>query len=389
MLWSKVVIDRPVERSRVEAATGRAPVVLLTGPRQAGKSTLARQIGEAVGAHYFDLEHPRHQAQLADPLLALESLSGLVVIDEAQHAPELFPVLRVLADRPGTLARFLILGSASPDLVGLSAETLAGRIEMVELGGLRVGDVGVESLERLWVQGAFPRAFDAAPDESVIWRDNYVATFLERDLAQLGYRFPAIQMRRFWTMLAHWHGQTWNGAELARSLGGGQKVIRRYLDALTDSLMIRQLQPWLVNVGKRQVRAPKIYLRDSGVLHRLLAIDSFDDVAAHPKLGASWEGFVIEQLSAVLGSVPLYFWATHAGAEIDLYFVVGGKGIGVEIKRTSNPKLTPSIRHALADLDLHRVLVVYPGDDSFPLGERVHAVGVNTLLTQPFAQFVE
>ena len=370
------------DRKRVQAALRRAPVVLVVGPRQVGKSTLVNEIAADTKSTVFDLENPRHVARLEDPLLALEHLTGLVVIDEAQHAPELFPVLRVLADRPNRPATFLILGSAAPDLVGLGSETLAGRVEIIELSGLRLTDIGPDQIDRLWSQGGLPLAYNNPPTDSAIWRDSYITTFLERDLPQLGFRIPATEMRRFWTMLAHYHAQTWNGAELSRAAGLSEKVLRRYLDALTDSLVVRQLQPWFANTKKRLVRSPKIYIRDTGVLHRLLSLDNIESLLNHPKIGASWEGFVIEQLALVLDNPSFYFWATHGGAELDVYLELNGKPLGIEIKRTSSPKLTPSMRSAIDTLGLHRLIIAYPGPDRFSLTPTVEAVPVSTLLTK-------
>jgi predicted AAA+ superfamily ATPase len=353
--------------------------VLVVGPRQAGKSTLAQGLAAEGGATFFDLEDPVAVARLAEPVLALQDLRGLVVLDEAQHAPQLFPVLRVLADRPDRPATFLVLGSASPDLVGLGTESLAGRVEIIELGGLRLDDVGGGDVDRLWLQGAFPASYTRSLADSVAWRANYVSTFLERDLAQLGFRLPAAQMRRFWTMLAHYHAQTWNGAELARALGVSQPTTRRYLDALTDALVVRQLQPWYVNVGKRVVRSPKVYLRDSGLLHTLLGLDSMDALLGHPKVGASWEGLVVEQIATLLGNTPLNFWGTHSGAELDLFFTWNGRNVGVEIKRTDAPRVTPSMRNAVTDLELDRLLVVYPGPERYPMAPTIEALPVAEL----------
>lgn len=375
------MIPRGGDEQQLTAALLRSPIVLVTGPRQAGKSTLARTVTEAPPSNVFDLEDPRDLARLGEPTLSLSALNGTVLIDEAQRRQDLFPDLRVLADEDPTPGRFLVLGSASPDLVGLAAESLAGRVALVELGGFRLADVGGDALDDLWQRGGLPPSFLSASDEaSAAWRDDYIATFLERDLANLGVRIPATTMRRFWTMLAHYHGQTWNGAELARAVGVSQPTVGRYLDALTDALVVRQLQPWFANVSKRQVRAPKVYVRDSGLLHRLLGLDDAFTLAGHPKVGASWEGFVLEQILQ-LGVKNPWFWATHAGAELDLLVDVGGRRVGVEIKRTDRPKITPSMRSALVDLDLDRVIVVHAGDAHFALDPQVTAVGARQLLS--------
>ncbi len=312
-------------------------------------------------------------------MLALEPLAGPVVIDEAQRMPELFPILRVLIDQDRRPGRFLLLGSASPDLVGLGAESLAGRIALVELGPLGLPEVGSGQLDRLWFRGGLPESFTAPTDEAAgAWLGDYISTFLERDLAQLGSRVPATTMRRFWTMLAHRQSGTWSGAEMARSLGTSDPTARRYLDALTDALVVRQLQPWLANIGKRQVRSPKTYLRDSGTLHRLLGIAATQDLLAHPILGASWEGMVVEHVAR--WGHPLYFWRTQAGAEIDIVVDLGTTQWGIEVKRTDAPKVTPSMRIALEDLGLERILVAHAGVDRFALADRIHAVGVSELL---------
>lgn len=355
-------------------ALRRAPVVLLTGPRQAGKSTLARQVVRPEPVNLFDLEDPRDAARLGEPTLSLAELDGTVVIDEAQLRPDLFPVLRVLVDEDARPGRFLVLGSASPDLVGLSSESLAGRVALRELGGFRLADVGSDAIDMLWGRGGLPPAYLAGDDAtSRAWRDDYISTFLERDLANLGVRIPAATMRRFWTMIAHFHGQIWNGAELARGLGVSQATVRRYLDALTDALVVRQLQPWFANIAKRQVRSPKVYVRDSGILHRLLGITDRNSLLSHPKVGASWEGFVIEQLLLQDVSNP-WFWGTHAGAELDLLVDVDGERVGVEVKRTDRPRLTPSIHHAMEDLGLDRAVVVHAGASRFQLAAGVEAI---------------
>lgn len=377
-------IPRNAATERLEVALLRSPVVLLTGPRQAGKTTLARQVTGSEG-RWFDAEDPLDASQLADPMLALERARGLIAIDEAQRVPDLFPVLRVLVDRhhPGEdpPAKFLVLGSASPDLVGLTSESLAGRVELVDLGGLTVADVGPDHANRLWTRGGLPPAFTAQSEtDSRAWRDQYIATFLERDLAQLGSRVPATTMRRAWTMLAHYHGQIWNGAELARALGVGEGAARRYLDSLTDALVVRQLEPWFANIGKRQRKAPKVYVRDTGLLHRLLGIDDAQALDRHPKVGASWEGFVIEQLAAALAPRPIWYWRTQDGAELDLYVEIGGSPVGFEIKRASAPARTRSMSSAIADLKLRTLVVVYPGRERVRLGERIEAVPAVELL---------
>ena len=376
-----MVIDRALARRRLRDALDRAPVVVLTGPRQAGKTTLAHEIVDAPDASFFDLEDPRDDARLGEPTLTLPSLTGTIVIDEAQRRGDLFPILRVLVDEDRRNGRFLVLGSASPDLVGLASESLAGRVALAELTGLQLVDVGAAQRDVLWRRGGLPLSYLAdTEDRSVAWREDYIRTFLERDLANLGVRIPAATMRRFWTMVAHYHGQTWNGAEIARSLAVSEPTVRRYLDALTDALVLRQLQPWHANTGKRQVRSPKVYVRDTGLLHRLLGIDDHPALLSHPKLGASWEGFVIEQLLALTDTRDAWFWATHGGAEIDLLLRHGGRWIGIEVKRTDAPRITPSIRRAIDDLGLDRVIVAHAGDGRFPLAPDVEAIGAAELL---------
>lgn len=366
----------------IRSALGRAPVTVLTGPRQAGKTTLARELLPETSPSYFDLEDPVSLARLDEPMTALGPLRGLVVIDEIQRRPDLFPVLRVLADRPKSPAQFLILGSASGDLLRQSAESLAGRTERIEIGGFTIPELGAESADTLWRRGAFPRAYLARTEvDAVAWRKQFIQTLLERDLPQWGVRVPAVTLLRFWTMLAHYHGQLWNSAEPARALDTSPSTMRRYLDLLTDALMLRQLQPWHANVGKRQVKAPKLYVRDTGLLHRLLGIDSEKALLTHPKVGASWEGFVIEQVLATEAHDEAWFWATHQGAEIDLLLRRGDRLLGVEVKRTDAPRLTRSIRIAIDDLGLDRVAVVYPGAKRYALGGKVEAVPLAALAT--------
>ena len=382
-------MEREVTRSRVTARlTGllqRFPVVGLVGARQVGKTTLARQIA-AIGSGpvtVFDLEHPGDVARLAEPMLALEGLTGLVVIDEVQRRADLFPALRVLADRPGVTCRFLVLGSASPALLRQSSESLAGRIAYLQVGGFLLDEVGPDHADALWLRGGFPRSFLAASVAgSFEWRQEFVRTFLERDLPQLGVTIGATTLRRFWTMLAHNHGQVWRSAEFARSFGVADTTVRRYLDLLTGALIVRQLQPWHENVGTRQVKRPKVYIGDSGLLHALLNLRRGEDVESHPVLGASWEGFVIEQLIGHLRADPeeCYFWATHSGAELDLLVVRGRRRRGFEIKRTVAPRVTRSMLSALQVLRLDSLDVIHAGQDTFPLAERIRAVSVTGLL---------
>ncbi len=360
-------------------------MVALLGARQVGKTTLARQIATGAPHHWFDLEDPDDRARLQEPKLALGGLKGLVVLDEVQLAPELFGLLRVLSDRPGTPARFLILGSAGPELLRQGSQSLAGRIAFHHLEGFDLDEVGGEEVENRWVRGGFPRSFLARDDtESLRWRNDFIATFLERDLPRLGITIGAPTMRRFWTMLAHWHGQTWNGAALARNFGVSDKTVRGYLDILESTFVARQLQPWHENLGKRQVKSPKIYLRDSGLLHALLGIPSETGLQAHPKVGASWEGFVLGQVVRRLGARPeeCFFWATHGGSELDLLVVRGSTRRGFEFKRTTAPRRTRSMTTALADLKLDSLDALHAGEHTFPIGERMRAVAVGDLLEQ-------
>jgi predicted AAA+ superfamily ATPase len=369
------MLPRPSRLAALEAALARSPVVAVLGPRQCGKTTLARQLVPAASANYFDLEDPISLARLDQPLTAMGELHGTVVIDEVQRRPELFPLLRVLADRADQPAQFLILGSASPALLRQSSESLAGRLEIVEMEGFSLAEVGLELAPTLWLRGGFPRSFLAANDaDSLLWRRDFIRTLLESDLPQLGVRVPAVTLQRFWAMLAHFHGQLWNGAELGRSLGVNQTTCRRYLDLLAGVFMVRLLQPWHTNSLKRQVKAPKVYFRDSGLLHQLLQIPNHDALLQHPRLGASWEGFVIEQLLASWRPDGAWFWATHGGAELDLLVNHGGRRLGVEIKRADAPRLSASMRQALADLELDELLVITPGERSYRLHERVRVV---------------
>ena len=361
-------IDRPTDKGALAKLMGAFPVTAILGPRQSGKTTLAH---EFPGDHFFDLENPRDAALLAEPQLALEPLSGLIVIDEIQRAPDLFPLLRYLVDtRPDH--RYLILGSASRDLIRQSSESLAGRLAYHELGGFRLTDVGVEHWRRLWLRGGLPPAYTAANEaQSHLWREHYVATFLERDLPQLGISIPAPTLRRFWIMLCHYHGQLLNHAELARAFGVSDMTVRRYLDILEGTFMIRLLQPWHLNISKRLVKRPKLYLRDSGLLHVLLAIRSVQDLAGHNKLGSSWEGFALEMAARAIAKrhEELAFWATHSGAKVDLFWQEHGKNWAIEIKYADAPRFTPSMASAMKDLELTHLWVLYPGDRAYPLAD--------------------
>ena len=375
------MLERNALESSVLAALSRSPAVALVGPRQIGKTTLARALQGSGSSNWFDLEDPQVEAQMAAPMVALKDLRGLVVIDEVQHAPNLFKVLRVLIDRPDNPARFLLLGSASPALLRQSSESLAGRLEVIEAGGFTLDETGARDAAALWWRGGFPRSFTATGDEaSRIWRREFIRTVVERDLPQLGMTVAAPALYRFWSMLAHYHGQTWNSADPARSLGVNESTVRRYLDWLTQAYLVRQLQPWFVNLGKRQIKAPKIYLRDSGLLHELLGIADLGALARHPKCGASWEGFALDQVLRIARPDQAYFWATQAGAELDLLMFKDGRRVGVEFKRTDAPQITPSMRIALHDLALDTLYVVYPGDRRYALAQRVEAVPLAALL---------
>lgn len=376
-----------IERRTLSEAVARAlqnnPVVAILGPRQCGKTTLARMISAARDdGEFFDLEDPVDIGRLSAPMQALAPLHGLVIIDEIQRKPELFELLRVLVDRPESDAVFLVLGSASPELVKGTSESLAGRIGFVDMSGFSLAEIGHEHRQPLWVRGGFPRSFLASSDDSsYAWRQDFMRTFLERDIPQLGITIPAGTLRRFWTMLAHFHGQLWNGAEFARALGSSEPTARRYLDLLCGAYMVRTLQPWYENIKKRQVKSPKVYIRDSGLLHALLAIDTQRNLQAHPKLGASWEGFVLEQVLAAAGTRDVYFWATHGGAELDLFALKHGRRYGVEIKYADAPTMTKSLRNAMEDLRLHRAVIVYPGDRAYPLDDRIRVIPVSQIET--------
>jgi hypothetical protein len=371
-----IKIDRNPFAYTVINSLSQYPVTLLLGPRQCGKTTLARDIFAAHGGAYFDLEDPECPLKPEIAKQVLKDLRGLVIIDEFQRQPGLFPLLRVLADRPENPAQFLVLGSASFDLVRGLSETLAGRAAFVEMAGFDLSEVGVQHSTALWIRGGFPRAYLAADDDASLgWRQNFIQSFLERDIPQLGIRIAAQSLRRFWVMLAHLQGQIWNAADLARSLGSKEDTARRYMDVLAGAFMVRQLSPWFENVGKRLVKAPKVYIRDSGILHALLGLRDLAQVQSNPKLGGSWEGFALEQVIRLAGAErESYFYKTYAGAELDLLVMRGGKRYGFEFKYADAPGTSKSMHHVMADLKLDRLWVVYPGEGRYPLTDRMEAL---------------
>ncbi|MFH0731512.1 MAG: ATP-binding protein [Candidatus Omnitrophota bacterium] len=376
-----MMIKRNDLYKKIQLAIRYGRVVALLGPRQCGKTTLARQFVSPDSAHYFDLEDPVGAAKLAEPMNVLSKLKGIVVIDEVQRQPDLFPVLRVLADRKPLPAKFLILGSASPELIKHSSESLAGRLARVIMTGFTLPEVGLTASERLWLRGGFPRSFLSKTEkDSINWRKDFIQSFVERDLPAHGVTLPPLTLSRFWVMIAHYHGQLLNSSEIARSLGINEVTVKRYLDVLSGVFMVRQLKPWHANIKKRQVKAPKIYIRDTGILHSLLGIRTKNDLSANPKYGASWEGHVIEEVIHAVEPDDVYFWATHNGAEIDLVFVKNGQMYGVECKRADAPTMTPSMRIALDGLNLKRIAVIYPGKQRYLLNRKVEAVPLEAAL---------
>ena len=353
-------------------------MVALLGPRQCGKTTMAKLFLQGVNGTYFDMEDPLVAETMSEPMSTLASLKGLVIIDEAQRNPELFPVLRVLADREASDTKFFILGSASPELSRQASESLAGRVEIIELGGFDLSEVGYENQQKIWERGGFPRSYLAESDEdSFEWRKQFVRTFVERDLAQLGFGVSTVAVARFWMMLTHYHGQNWNGNEIAASLGIATNTAFSYLNALEQTYMVRRLMPWHVNVGKRLVKAPKIYIRDTGLLHQLQNIRSSSDLMSHPKLGASWEGFVLEQIARKFSGENLYYYRIHSGSELDVY--LPHLDLGIEIKRTDVPKITRSMRVVMEDLKLKNLWVLYPGEHFVSLDKGIEAIPLNKL----------
>ena len=380
-------INRPQFETEVRESLSYNPVTAILGPRQCGKTTLARSISETIKSTLLDLEDPADFELLkSNPKQIFNGLEGLVIIDEIQRLPELFPLLRVLADEVDSKRKYLILGSASPDLIRNSSESLAGRIGFVNLTGFRLNEVGTENLRDLWLRGGFPRSYLAQNEnQSFIWRNDFIQTFLERDISMYGFNIPPVTLRRFWQMLAHYHGQVWNGAEFARAMGVSEPTVKRYLDILTGTYMIRQLQPWYENLKKRQVKAPKVYIRDSGILHALLTLEE-DKILTNVKVGASWEGFVIEQLIQVLNTRDCYFWRTHTGAELDLLVVKSGKKLGFEIKYSDVPKITRSMNSVIEDLGLDKLFLIYQGKRKLQLQERIFALPANEIFKNNFEE---
>ena len=373
-------IEREALYQQIETALGRSRIAALLGPRQCGKTALARHYATGKKTEYFDLENPTDARRLENPLLALEPLDGLVVIDEIQRKPELFQLLRVLVDRQPLPARFFILGSASPDIIRHSSETLAGRIEFIYMSGFDLEEVGTQHLTQLWQRGGFPLSYLAQNNEdSAVWRDNFIHTFLERDLRNFGIESAPAQLHRFWIMLAHIHGQIWNAAQLATSLGLSSMTMRRYLDILQGAYMVRVLPPWHENIKKRQVKSPKVYIQDSGLFHSLIEIRDPRTLLRHPTLGASWEGFALDQIVRHFQVRTPYFWATHAGAELDLFFTIDGKRYGFEFKYSDAPGTTHSMHIALKELQMEHLFVIYPGLKAYPLQENMTAVPLSQI----------
>lgn len=379
------MIPRPEPIRQITTSFKVHPATALLGPRQCGKTTLAHMIAEQEQpVTLFDLENPIDIQRLSAPMQALKDLEGLVILDEVQRKPELFELLRVLVDRPKQNRRFLLLGSASPRLVKGVSETLAGRIGFVDLAGFHLWEIDLRLQNRLFVRGGFPRSFLAeSRSESIQWRESFIRTFLERDIPQLGITIAAETLRRFWTMVAHFHGRIWNAAEFARSLGATEPTARRYLDILSGAYMVRILPPWFENLKKRQVKAPKIYIRDSGLLHSLLQIPTLADLQGNPKVGASWEGFALEHIVRVFGAGDAYFWATHAGAELDLMLIIMGKRYGFEFKYADAPGRTRSMRIVIQDLGLDHLWVIYPGDQVYALDDKITVIPLNKIRQQP------
>ncbi len=378
-------MKRPFFIKQIERAFRSHSVVAILGPRQCGKTTLAhlfiKQEKLNGSVHFFDLENPVDLGILENPKTALESLDGLIVLDEIQRMPDLFPILRVLVDQKRPGRRFLVLGSASRDLIRQTSETLAGRIAYIELTPFSLFEV--ESPSKLWLRGGFPNSYLADTiEDSMYWREQYVTTFLEKDIPSLGIRIAPQALRRFWMMLTHYHGQTFNASEIGKSLGLADTTVRHYLDILTGTFMVRQLLPWYENIKKRQVKTPKIYFRDSGIFHTLMGISDKKSLLHHPKLGASWEGFALEEVirSHQAAMQECFFWGIHDQAELDLLLVKGGKRLGFEFKYTDAPSLTKSMQVAVDTLQLNSLDVVYPGKKDYQIKDKIWARALSSHL---------
>ena len=381
-----MLLIREIFKEEIKESISFNPVTAILGPRQCGKTTIARLIAEDFSqSTFFDLEDPADfELFKAAPKSLLTRYEGLIVIDEIQLIPGLFPLLRVLADEPNSKRKFLILGSASPELMQKSSESLAGRIGFINLTGFRLNEIGNDNLEKLWLRGGFPRSFLAKSEkQSFNWRSDFTRTFLERDIVQFGFSIPAITLRRFWQMLAHYHGQIWNAAEFARAMGVSEPTVKRYLDILTGTYMVRQLQPWHENLKKRQVKAPKIYIRDSGILHSLLTLQG-DSIFSHVKVGASWEGFIIEQIIGLVNTRDYYYWRTHAGAELDLLVIKEGKRIGFEVKNSESAKITRSMHTVIEDLKLDKLYLVNRGTRQVALSDKIELLPAELLVSTKF-----
>lgn len=374
MLIFKEMKERTHITARINQALDHFPVTLILGPRQCGKTTLARAVHAKRGGTYFDLEDPETPLRPDIAKQVLQDLRGLVVIDEFQRQPGLFALLRVLADRRPLPARFLVLGSASPLLVKGVSESLAGRVAYIDMGGFTLDEVD-NAADSLWIRGGFPDSFLADDVLSYQWRSHFVQSLLERDIPQLDNRVPAHALRRFWTMLSHLHGRPWNASELARALGTRGDTARHYLDLLSGAFMVRQLPPWYENVGKRLVKSPKVYIRDSGLLHLLLGLRDKLQVQSHPVLGFSWEGFALEQIIRLANAErDAFFYRTQAGAELDLLLLRHGRRYGFEFKYEDAPRSTRSMHVAIEDLQLEKLWVVHPGELAYPMAEKITAL---------------
>ncbi|MCK5673826.1 MAG: ATP-binding protein [Spirochaetales bacterium] len=375
------MIQRNLYIHQIQKSLKRSKITAILGPRQCGKTTLAKEISLQTKSSFLDIESPTDRAKLQNPELYLKNISGLIILDEIQLMPELFSVLRVLSDQSPSNGRFLILGSASPDLIKNASESLAGRVEFINLQGFDIVETGSSSLDRLWVRGGFPLSYLAKKEgDSIAWRESFIRTFLQRDIPQFGINIPSTTLRRFWTMLAHSHGQILNSSQLAKSMGLNNKTIRSYIDILSATYMIRPLQPWFTNIKKRQVKSPKIYFTDTGLLHQLLGITSLDTLHGHPQLGVSWESFAIEQIIRNNSNTEYYFWSTYSGAELDLFFIHKGKKIGIELKFTGTPKVTKSMHSALKDLNLEKLYIIYPGTERYPLHDLIEVCPLTDLI---------